>query len=146
MSQNRAAPAYQEYAGDMLSNLIFRTMSLQERGLLYTLRNECWVNKQLPSDHDGLAKILSVGVAEIESSLDAVMPFFAVVDGFIICPELDTYRARLESRKNKQSEGGKAGSAITNSNRKRHAKAVNKRVSSIPSSTSSSKLSNTPSR
>ena len=136
MSQNRDAPAYQEYAATMLSRIPFRTMTLQDRGLLYTMRMECWVNVRLPNNHSDLAKVLGLSVAEVAGSLAAVMPFFEVVDGFIISPELENYRAHLADRKSKQSHGGKRGSAITNGKRNRAAKAVDTGVSSTPSSTS----------
>ncbi|OIQ76485.1 hypothetical protein GALL_418350 [mine drainage metagenome] len=136
MSQNRDAPAFQEYAASMLSRLPFRTMTLQDRGLLYTMRLECWVNVRLPNNHNDLAKVLGLPVAEVAGSLAAVMPFFEVVDGFIISPELENYRAHLADRKIKQSQGGKRGSAITNSKRKRPAKAVDDGAMSTPSSTS----------
>ncbi|TCV81285.1 hypothetical protein [Sulfurirhabdus autotrophica] len=135
MSQNRDAPAYQEYAATILAQLPFRTMTLQDRGLLYTMRLECWVNVRLPQNHNDLAKVLGVPVAEIDSSLVAVMPFFEVIDGFIISPELENYRAHLADRKNKQSHGGKLGSAITNNKRKRPAKIAADGVSSTLSST-----------
>lgn len=136
MSQNRDAPAYQEYAATMLAQIPFRTMSLQDRGLLYTLRMECWVNVRLPHSHSDLAKVLGLSIAEVAGSLAAVMPFFEVVDGFIVSPELENYRAHLEERKSKQSHGGKRGSAITNGKRNRSAKAVDTEVASTPSSTS----------
>ena len=136
MSQNRDAPAFQEYAAAMLSRLPFRTMTLQERGLLYTMRLECWVNMRLPGNHGDLSKVLGLLVAEVAASLPAVMPFFEVVDGFIISPELENYRAHLADRKSKQSQGGKRGSAITNGKRNRPAKAVVVDVTSTPSSTS----------
>jgi hypothetical protein len=136
MSQNRDAPAYQEYAAAILAQLPFRTMTLQDRGLLYTMRLECWVNVRLPHNHTDLAKVLGLPVAEVAGSLAAVMPFFEVVDGFIISPELENYRAHLADLKSKQSHGGKRGSAITNSKRNRPAKAVNVGVTSTPSSTS----------
>ena len=136
MSQNRDAPAYQEYAATILAQLPFRTMSLQDRGLLYTMKLECWVNVRLPNNHSDLAKVLGLSVAEVAGSLAAVMPFFEVVDGFIISPELENYRAHLADRKSKQSHGGKRGSAITNGKRNRPAKAVDDGVSSTPSSTS----------
>lgn len=135
MSQNRDAPAYQEYAATILAQLPFRTMTLQDRGLLYTMRLECWVNVRLPHNHNDLAKVLGLPVAEIAASLAAVMPFFEVVDGFIISPELDNYRAHLVDRKSKQSQGGKRGSTITNGKRRRPAKAVDAGVTSTPSST-----------
>ena len=135
MSQNRDAPAYQEYAATILAQLPFRTMTLQERGLLYTMRLDCWVSVRLPHNHNDLAKVLGLPVAEVAASLAAVMPFFAVVDGFIISPELENYRVHLEERKSKQSHGGKRGSAITNGKRNRPAKAVDNGVLSTPSST-----------
>lgn len=122
MRQNRAAPAYQEYAATILAQLPFRTMTLQDRGLLYTMRLECWVNVRLPHNHTDLAKVLGLPVAEVIGSLAAVMHFFAVVDDCLVSPELDDYRAHLIERKVKQSNGGKLGSAMTNSKRNRPAK------------------------
>ena len=120
MSQNRDAPAYQEYAATILAQLPFRTMTLQDRGLLYTMRLECWVNVRLPHNHNDLAKVLGLPVAE-------------VVDGFLVSPELDNYRAHLIERKVKQSHGGKLGSAITNNKRKRLAKNEGSELASTPS-------------
>lgn len=114
MSQKRDAPAYQEYAANILAQLPFRIMTLQDRGLLYTMRLECWVNKRLPHNHNDLAKVLGLAVAEVADSLAAVMPFFEVVEDFIVSPELEDYRQHLEERKTKQSEGGKRGAAIVN--------------------------------
>ncbi len=118
MSQNREAPAYQEYAASILAQLPFRTMTLQDRGLYITMRYECWVNKQLPNNQRDLAKVLGLTIDEVNTSLPAVMPFFKAKGDFIICPELEDYRAHLAERKIKQSQGGKRGSAITNNKRK----------------------------
>lgn len=134
MSQNRDAPAYQEYAAALLAQLPFRTMTLQDRGLLYTMRLECWVNMRLPHDHNDLAKVLGLPLAEVAGSLAVVMPFFEVLDGFLISPELENYRAHLAERRIKQSRGGKLGSAITN--RKRNSQAETDEVSGSPSSNS----------
>ena len=136
MSQNRDAPAYQEYAAAILAQLPFRTMTLQERGLLYTMKLECWVNVRLLHNDNDLAKVLGLPVAEVAGSIAAVMPFFEVVNGFIISPELENYRTHLADRKDKQSHGGKRGSAITNGKLNRPAKAADVGVSSTSSSTS----------
>ncbi|MDD4979113.1 MAG: hypothetical protein PHI29_10825 [Gallionella sp.] len=117
MSQNREPPAFQEYAAAMLSRLPFRTMTLRDRGLLFTMRLECWVNIRLPIEHDKLAKVLGLSANEVAESLTAVMPFFQIIDSFIISPELENYRAHLEERKLRQSLGGKLGSSITNKKR-----------------------------
>lgn len=135
MSQNRDAPAYQEYAATILAQLPFRTMTLQDRGLLYTMRLECWVNVRLPPNPDDLAKVLGQQIDEVAESLAAVMPFFEIVDGFIISSELENYRAHLAERRRKQSHGGKRGSAITNGKRKRAEESVDAGSANPPSST-----------
>ncbi len=119
MSQNRKAPAYQEYAADTLAKLSFRTMSLQERGLFITMRLECWVNKQLPSNPEVLSKALGLSVNEVLAFLPNVMSFFAKVGDFIVCPELENYRKHLEARSKKLSKSGKKGADITNNLRKK---------------------------
>lgn len=58
MAQHRDPPAYQEYAASMMARTEYRVLSLEGRGLLYTLRNECWVNGQLPADPATLARVL----------------------------------------------------------------------------------------
>jgi len=138
MTQNRDAPAYQEYAATMLAQIPFRTMTFQDRGLLYTMRLECWVNGRLPSNNTELAKVLGMQISEIAQSLPAVMPYFEIVEGFIISPELNSYRAHLADRKLKQSKGGKQGAAITNGKSKRPANALFDGDSSTTPTTSSS--------
>ena len=117
MAEKRDPPAYQEYAAATLAKLPFRVMSLQDRGLLYTMRLECWVNNRLPSDPNTLALMLGVPLALVEESLPAVMPFLAISEGSIICPELENYRQELADRRKKQSSGGKEGASITNKKR-----------------------------
>ena len=105
--QNRDAPAYQEYAAAMMAKIEYRTMSLAARGLLYSMRLECWVNGMLPANPDRLAKILGFTVDEIKNSLPEVQSFFANVDGFLISPELDNYKIHLAEGKKRMSDGGK---------------------------------------
>ena len=93
--QNRPAPAYQEYAASMMASVQYRVLNLAERGLLYTMRHECWVNQGVPENPATLARILGFDVAEVTAALPAVMPFFRVQNGFIVSPELDDYRVRI---------------------------------------------------
>lgn len=103
----RAAPAYQEYAAAMLADARYRLMTLAERGLLDTLRRECWVNGGLPEKPATLAKMLSFDQAEIAAALPAIMPFFVVKDGKIVCPELEDLRATYADRRERMATGGK---------------------------------------
>jgi uncharacterized protein YdaU (DUF1376 family) len=104
----RDAPAFQEYAASMLANSRYRLMSLAERGLLDTLRRECWVNIGVPAKPATLAKMLGFEAAEIDAALPVVMPFFSITqDGLIVCPELDELRATYAERRERQAAGGK---------------------------------------
>lgn len=116
MAQNRKPPAYQEYAATMLASRNFRLMNIAERGLLYTIRLECWENKQVPSSINQLAKYLGCDESEIQTALtDRVKSFFQVKDGSFTCAELEDYRQHLAEIRLKQIEGGKKGAKKTNS-------------------------------
>jgi uncharacterized protein YdaU (DUF1376 family) len=106
-SQGRDAPAYQEFAASMMARMSYRQMSLAERGLLYTLRNECWVNRKMPSDPAKLARVLGYVVDDIRSTLPGVMEFFEVQGEELVCPELEKYRHYQDARRERMSEGGK---------------------------------------
>jgi hypothetical protein len=85
----RPAPAFQEYAADMLANRNFRVMNLEERGLLMTLRYECWVNQSVPANCDELAKTLGVPEVNITKAMThRVKSFFTVNGQEMVCDEL----------------------------------------------------------
>ena len=117
MKQNRPAPAYQEYAASMLADYNFRALSLGERGALYTLRLECWVNKRVPADLNTLAKAFGLPRDELAGYLPALDPFFKTEDGWLFSTELNDYRAYLEAVRDARSQGGKKGAAKTNAQR-----------------------------
>ena len=123
MAQNRKPPAYQEYPATMLASRNFRLMNIAERGLLYTIRLECWENREVPASINHLAKYIGCDVSDVQVALtDLVKSFLNEEDGLLTCPELDDYRQHLDERKSKQSAGGKNGALITNRNRKKTAK------------------------
>lgn len=111
MAQNRPAPAYQEYAAAMLANIHFRMLEPAERGILYTMRLECWVNHGLPTNPVMLAKILGADPGEVAAALPALKSFFREENNLLISPELEDYRAHLANSRAKQSEGGKKSAA-----------------------------------
>ena len=117
MAQNREAPAFQEYAASLMARTEYREMSLEGRGLLMSLRLECWINERLPSEPSRLAKVLGFGTEQVERALPEVMAFFVADAGALRCPELDDYRAHIDQRRHKQSEAGKLGAAKTNKGR-----------------------------
>lgn len=118
MTNNRPPPAFQEYASDILSDRKFRMLSLAERGLLMTMRLECWVNKLIPATPSELAILLNLNPANVQEALtNRVAGFFERHDGNFYCPELEDYREQLAARKEAQSAGGRKGGETT---QKRH--------------------------
>lgn len=116
--QKRSAPAFQEYASDMIARFEYRTLTLPQRGLLYSMRLECWVNQFLPESTDVLARILGFDHKEVAAELPYVMPFFQCENGRITSPELEAYRAHIEAIRERKSSGGRLGAEKTNAGRK----------------------------
>lgn len=129
----RAPPAYQEYAADLLADRAFKSMSAAERGVLFSMRLECWVNRCVPSDSLELARVLGLQESEVKQGLtERVRRYFAAQEGtggILVCPELDAYRDRLDERHAKMSEGGRKGADHTNQSRRDRA---TNRESSLP--------------
>ena len=96
MAQNRKPPSFQEYAATILSSKSFRVMTLSQRGLLFTMRLECWVNHSTPSLSNELAKYLGFSHQEISEALSVdVISYFNESENSYICPELEDYRQHL---------------------------------------------------
>ena len=143
MAQNRPAPCYQEYSAWMLANINFRQMPLAARGLLYTLRLECWENHRLPSDSKKLANVLRFDEEEISSAMHWLDAFLKTNDGWLTSPDLEDYRKHLVDQKTAQSLGGKKGAAITNAGKTRVPReSVVKYSTDQPSSTQSNSVIN----
>ena len=120
----RPAPAFQEYASDLLAKREFRLMTFGEKGLLMTMRLECWVNKCVPSERSELAMMFGSTEHEINIHLTSnVLRFFRPEGANLICPELEAYRQNQEARKAALSEGGRNGGKATQ-DKNRHSKAM----------------------
>lgn len=110
----RPAPAYQEFAADMLAKREFRLMTFAERGLLMTMRLECWVNKCVPSKGTEIAFLFGASEQDIVAHLTPNVLSFFFQDGTnLICPELDAYRQNLEATTAAKSKGGSNGGKAT---------------------------------
>ena len=143
MAQNRQAPCYQEYSASMLANVNFRQMPLAARGLLYTVRLECWENHRLPADPSKLASVLRFDESEIIAAMQWLDTFIRTKDGWLTSPELDDYRQHLADRRKAQSNGGKKGAAKTNAGKSQVAReSVVKYSTDQPSSTQSNSVIN----
>ena len=106
----KPAPAFQCYASNIIADKRYRLMSPSERFVWVSVYLECWPNRAVPADSVELAKYLGFPVEDVKAGLTKrVLSFFSEVKGELICPELEEYRATLEVRNLKKSEGGKEG-------------------------------------
>ena len=138
MAQNRPAPCYQEYSASMLANFQFRQMPLAARGLLYTLRLECWENHRLPADSKKLAGVLRFDETEIVAAMQWLDAFFHVDDGWLTSPDLEDYRKHLADQRRAQSNGGKKGAAKTNAGKSQVARESVVKLNTVQPSTAQS--------
>lgn len=103
-------PYYPNYSANFIAHRHYRLMSLEERGLLWSMYNDYWVNRYLPNNPQDLAKYLGFDSTIIERALtDKVLHFFAIDGKGLKCPELDDYLQNIETKRNAQSDGGKLG-------------------------------------
>jgi len=106
----KTAPYFAFYASDTMADKRYRSMSLDERGLLITMMCECWVNHSLPADKISIGKWLGFKDGEIEGALtDRVLTFFSSEKGELICPEIEKYRKKILDSRESKSKGGKKG-------------------------------------
>ena len=119
-TSERPAPAYQEYASDILANRSYRAMTLAQRGLWDTIRKECWVNGCVPSSIPELAKYLGLDLNEVSKLMDSKLMFwFKINNDDLTCPEIDAYRLKIENRRRSMSEGGRNGGKKSQDNRRK---------------------------
>jgi len=103
-------PYYTNYSANFIAQRHYRLMSFEERGLLWTMYNDYWVNQDLPSNPQELARIFGVNSAIIENALTVnVLHYFSADGDKLKCPELDGYLQNIEIKRTAQSEGGKIG-------------------------------------
>jgi hypothetical protein len=106
----KTAPYFAFYASDTMADKRYRSMRLDERGLLLSMMCECWVNHSLPDDAKTLGKWLGFTKDEVLLALtENVAEFFTLSKGEYICPEIEKYREKILERRRKKSEGGRKG-------------------------------------
>ena len=111
----RPAPAFMEYASDMLVNT--SGMSLDERGLLMSMRWRCWTHNEIPRTPELLAPLIGIPADQIQVSLTGkVLGFFAPTEEHsdrLNCPELEDYRLEMMAKRDSNRKNGAKGGRST---------------------------------
>jgi uncharacterized protein YdaU (DUF1376 family) len=110
------APAFQLYAGDLLSNGNFMRMSLSQRGAYITLLAVSWIEYGLPPDIKEVGKLVGVRPSLLKSRFQIVLDRFEVrtVNGHkrLVNPRLEKERDKQRRWRQKSSKGGKKSAAV----------------------------------
>lgn len=133
----RAPPAFQTYAASTLADRDFKLMCLAERGLAHTMDCEYWTNGALPSDPRALARMLGLEATEVEAHLTPrVLARYEQRGDLLVHPQLEAYRAHLDERHARMSQGGTQSAEAINRRRR-----MNRQADSHPDSEADSPLS-----
>jgi hypothetical protein len=115
----RPPPAYQCYASDWSAKEDYRLASAAERGVLWSILNQCWVSDSVPSDPTLLAKLLQLDSEDVERALRGCIKRFLKPseDGRLYLPELRDQKEEYLARRRERSESGRKGAEALHSQR-----------------------------
>jgi hypothetical protein len=103
----KQAPAFQEYAADLLADRRFAAMSLPALGLFYILKLRAWLDGSIPADPRTVAAILKEKPREVEQLWTQILPWFVPSGDELILPQHEEQRAKHAAWREKSSRGGK---------------------------------------
>jgi hypothetical protein len=106
------SPAFQFYPRDFLSDENVAMMTYPELGMYWKLCCHCWLEGSIPGDLGGIARLLRIQPADLESAWGIIGKCFAVsrkLEGRLIQPRLERERDKQKYFRKLKSEQGKEG-------------------------------------
>ena len=114
-NSNMASPLpwFRMFAANYLADRNFRTISLEERGLILSMLLECWASIDIPKKPDELSQILGVPVDQVKRALTSkALSFFDERGDSYHSNFLDDQRNKFLEIRKARIEGGQKGAAI----------------------------------
>ena len=106
-------PWFRMFAAHYLADRNFRTISLEERGLILSMLLECWASVDIPKNPNELGQILGVPVDQVKRALTSkALSFFNERADSYHSSFLDDQRNRFLEARQARKEGGQKGAAI----------------------------------
>lgn len=106
-------PWFRMFAAHYLADRNFRTISLEERGLILSMLLECWASEDIPKNPNELGQILGVPVDQVKRALTSkALSFFNERGDCYHSSFLDDQRNKFLEARKARIEGGQKGSAI----------------------------------
>jgi uncharacterized protein YdaU (DUF1376 family) len=104
-------PYYKFYPADAESDERFKFMSLEERGLYWTLLNHSWVNDGIPFETLRLSRLCGISEDHFKTLWKVVGECFYLDNGRLRNKRLEEERAKAKKTSEARSENGKKGNA-----------------------------------
>ena len=109
--RSNKAPSFHMYAGDFLSDMNVRLMSMAQRGMYTTLLLHEWIEGSLPIDTQQLM-ILCDNHPEFDSDWSAIKHCFYEKDGRNYNKRLEKERSKMNEYRDRKSNSGKMGAKV----------------------------------
>jgi hypothetical protein len=106
------SPAFQFYPRDFLSDENVAMMTYPELGMYWKLCCHCWLEGSIPGDLGGIARLLRIQPADLESAWGIIGKCFVVsrkLEGRLVQPRLERERDKQKYFRKLKSEQGKEG-------------------------------------
>jgi len=98
-------PWFPWYPQEWRSDRRFQKLTWEEKGLIRELIDDCYLNRTIPADLDGIAHLLVVDPGEIRTLLPRVMPWFEPAgEGLLQCPWIEKVRAAQDEGRLRQAQ------------------------------------------
>ena len=106
-------PWFRMFAAHYLADRNFRTMNLEERGLILSMLLECWASIDVPKNANELSQILGVPLDQVKRALTSkALSFFEERGDAYFSKFLDDQRTQFLAERKAKKEGGQKGAAI----------------------------------
>jgi len=105
------APSFHMYAGDFLSDMNVKLMSMRQRGIYLTLLLHEWIEGSLPTEIKHL-KVLCDNCEGFESDWEDIKHCFYQEENRLYNPRLEKERKRMVEYREKKSQNGKKGARV----------------------------------
>tara|TARA_R110002110_G_scaffold119373_4_gene293895 strand:+ start:1937 stop:2935 length:999 start_codon:yes stop_codon:yes gene_type:complete len=106
--RSNKAPSFHMYAGDFLSDMNVRLMSMAQRGMYTTLLLHEWIEGSLPTDIQQLMRLCD-NHPEFDSDWSAIKHCFYEKDGRNYNKRLEKERSKMNEYRDRKSNSGKMG-------------------------------------
>lgn len=115
MQRQRPLGYYKWFWQDFRADRNVQRMDYVAKGLYRELLDECWVEGNLPVDHQSLADLCDCPVEVLANAWQMLSKCFLEIDGRLVSPLIESLRTEQDSLRVKRAASGKLGGVAKSS-------------------------------